>query len=571
MGDVGNTRLMETGETVLASPPPSDTNINPTNAILYDSTNATKCGYNLTHNSLSTFIAKGTYGMVYRPSYLRGSLENCLFDPQDHPFLIQPQTNYVTKIGITAKMLVEYQEYESLKTLDPAYRFHYPKPVFVDNMSLKLKVPDDCKHYFYGKYKSRALLRNEPYTFLVMNDGGHSLAHYIEHDGFLSDFDNCKRILNSFTQVFHGVKTLIDNRYMHYDMKPQNIVYDRRTGLTKLIDFGLTKNLDTLRGESVHGYNSKTWFNYPIEKFLITDDAWRSLRVVLSGVDADYPSIYDFAKFVFKPDRADRYWYDLFVPYEDYPWHEEMLGQIDNISDFIDDFNVESIFRDDFQRFLLTVKQAVDTDDEDHIQDFYERFLEEYASKLDIFGVGLSLMCMLSPMKECFAEVNLGYIWSGLFSFCLHLVSCNVFHRYDIDMAIEQYEDLMTTMNGAMSTSGGKRRGGRAGVMSMNGDRKLIREKSQGLSGKSNKMNTISPEKSLAEKLVAAPNKADKEKRLLKLLDMDPPEKIRKNQEFDKMYMNKLASIKGGVTSGGGKSKKSKKVNRKSKKVKNKK
>ena len=561
MTSAGNTILVDSVETA------SNVSINPTNPDYYDKNTSTKCGYGLEINSLSKFLAKGSYGVVYRPSYLYGEFQNCLFDANDHPFLTRTATNYVTKIGITDKMLIEYHEYDSLKTIDPTYTFHYPKPLFIDNKSLNIDVPRGCKDYFQRKYNSRLFLNNTLYTFLIMNDGGESLANYIEDESYLLNFENCVNILNSFTDVFYGVQTLINNRYMHNDLKPQNIVYDRHTGLTKLIDFGLTKNLDKLKLECTNRNNSKTWFNYPIEKFLITYDAWDNIRVILTGNDLNFNTIYDFANFTFNPDSYDDYWYNIFVPHESFPWHREMLGQINNIGNLDPDDNLENIFKVRFEEFLFELKEIFDTEDEDYIENAYDEFLEEYAKKLDVFGIGFSLMCLLSPMKETFVELNIIDIWNDLFSLCLHLINCNMFKRYDIDEAIEEYVHLMEDVNSVMSTGGKGRRGGRIKIPK----KKLIREKSELVTAKSKNTNTMSLEEALAKKLGAAPAISDKRKRnkeLFKLLDLDPPEKVLKNEEFDKMYKKKWTTMEKSESSSGGKSKKSKKANRKSKRVK---
>jgi serine/threonine protein kinase len=600
MGERGATNLMstipmETGETELVLDSPGNTiTINPTDTAYYDKATPGKCGYRLIKNPASKYVAKGSYGMVYRPAYLVGQLNNCLFDSRDHPLLIQPETKYVTKVGITDYMLEEYQEYDSLKEIDPTYKFHYPKPIFVDNLELDIPVPTKCTQYFRGKYGNDYLLENEPYSFLVMNDGGHSLAKCIEEPGYFSMLSTCVEVLVSFAQVFHGIKALVDNQYMHYDLKVQNIVYDKQTGLTKMIDFGLTRNAAEIQRGISNAKNGRTWFNYPIEKFMITQHTWEDIKAVLSGEDDDYPTVSSFVDFVFHHDPDpydDAYWYEIFVPHEHFPWHKAMLDQIDSLDNITDDYNVTSYLKYDFEKFLNIIKDVLDTGDDTHIQAFYQGFLEEYCKKVDIFGAGLSLLCLLSPMKETMTTNGHYILWSDFVDFTMNLLNCNVFDRYDIETAIHKYEVLLNDLRAETTRTSG----GRAVILQQQPQRqeaykaaarpKLIRDKPSILTTISRSiMNTISPaaattttrmsSKDLIQHIMSTPDTKSKEYRrkkqltVLKVLELDPPEKVMKNQEFDAKFMAKLATKKANPKGGkkGKKTKKAKKASRKTKK-----
>lgn len=77
------------------------------------------------------------------------------------------------------------------------------------------------------------------FYFLVMEDGGDSLAHFCGDQGALTNEDN----LHIVEQLFAAFGHIHQKGIMHRDVKPDNVVVRRRQGklCVKLCDFGLAK------------------------------------------------------------------------------------------------------------------------------------------------------------------------------------------------------------------------------------------------------------------------------------------------------------------------------------------
>lgn len=59
-----------------------------------------------------------------------------------------------------------------------------------------------------------------------------------------NDLSECS-ILRAFHHILHGVNYIHQRGYVHFDVKPQNILVDKRNDIFKVSDFGLTRKLTT--------------------------------------------------------------------------------------------------------------------------------------------------------------------------------------------------------------------------------------------------------------------------------------------------------------------------------------
>ena len=62
-----------------------------------------------------------------------------------------------------------------------------------------------------------------------------------EHGGRMSE----RRAFKYFAQLLNGVLFLHSNGFCHRDLKPENCMVDKGTHILKIIDFGLSKHLDS--------------------------------------------------------------------------------------------------------------------------------------------------------------------------------------------------------------------------------------------------------------------------------------------------------------------------------------
>lgn len=97
--------------------------------------------------------------------------------------------------------------------------------------------------------------------------------------------DNEKQ--TSVIQILEGVKLIHDNQYIHRDLKPENIL-KYHNGKYKISDFGLVKDLDTVRAEI------KTRF----KPNALGTDGYRAPEIGDSGIFSRQTDIYALGKII---------------------------------------------------------------------------------------------------------------------------------------------------------------------------------------------------------------------------------------------------------------------------------
>lgn len=88
-------------------------------------------------------------------------------------------------------------------------------------------------------------------------------------------------------QILSGLKTIHDNNYIHRDLKPENIL-KYKDGKYKITDFGLVKDLDSVRAEI------KTRF----EPNDLGSDGYRAPEITISGLFTKQSDIYAMGQII---------------------------------------------------------------------------------------------------------------------------------------------------------------------------------------------------------------------------------------------------------------------------------
>ncbi|MCF5765561.1 protein kinase [Aeromonas veronii] len=139
----------------------------------------------------------------------------------------------------------------------------------------------------------------------------------------------------AIVQILKGVKLIHDNNYIHRDLKPENIL-KYNGGMYKISDFGLVKDLDTVRAEI------KTRFN----PNALGTDGYRAPEISDSGIFSKQTDIYALGKII----------NDIYagsVPHA-------VRGIINTCTTFIPDYRYESVDKL-LQEFNKATNNATET------------------------------------------------------------------------------------------------------------------------------------------------------------------------------------------------------------------
>lgn len=198
-------------------------------------------------------IGEGGFGCVHRPSL------KCKNKPKMN------YKNKTSKILLKSEAKKELNEYKELQKIDKSGEFYLGVP--------KKCAPDGSLGSNNDAFKmcemSNKYLMNETDLF-IMQDGGQNIAQYVNQmKGWnlsKSSLKKCELFLLETLRLFRGILTFNENGLVHFDLKPQNIVYNEETNRLNFIDFGLMRKKEKLLKTSKNSsFSKRFWFNYPWE------------------------------------------------------------------------------------------------------------------------------------------------------------------------------------------------------------------------------------------------------------------------------------------------------------------
>lgn len=197
------------------------------------------------------FVNQGTYGCVYRP-----------------PLKCKNKKKFgkdmISKLMVDEEAKAEISGYKILEKIDPNHKYYPGPPEACDANATDPNITNsEC-----------TILAENPevkeYSLLFYKDGGTDLDDFVEEhlDSYLKT--NPQRQTDLFFlnahNLFKGIKLYINNDFIHHDIKPSNIVFNRKTYKFNFIDFGLSSVASDLVKDILTktDYESFHW-SYPIE------------------------------------------------------------------------------------------------------------------------------------------------------------------------------------------------------------------------------------------------------------------------------------------------------------------
>jgi serine/threonine protein kinase len=225
-------------------------------------------------------IGEGTYGCVLKPSV------TCTTPPESN----FSYDGYVSKVMINKEADKELAEFMIIKKYDSANEYHLGTPIKC-KPKLNTKSRNEiskCRSFDLRKMNENDL------EILVIKDGGPNLYDFCtkDLDSYLAT--NTQEQTDLFwVEVQHlllGLKFFQDNKIVHNDLKPQNILFNMKTRSLKYIDFGLMGNADTIEKESrLNQYKlGRFHWSFPLDSGLMNKYDYESYAIPLNIPEKDF-------------------------------------------------------------------------------------------------------------------------------------------------------------------------------------------------------------------------------------------------------------------------------------------
>jgi serine/threonine protein kinase len=177
------------------------------------------------------YVAMGGFGFVISPNIIM---------PETSPETYN--LNTVSKIFMKKNdALIEYDNHKIINRIDPEYRYH-----------LKMLNSDNCHKIMNNELRDlniyklphhiKVSLKNSKYYYINYDFGGLTLPQLFDsfesRKYYKTDKTIYLKICGEFLKLIQFVKLLLDKRYIHHDLKHNNILIDNNLTF-KTIDFGL--------------------------------------------------------------------------------------------------------------------------------------------------------------------------------------------------------------------------------------------------------------------------------------------------------------------------------------------
>ena len=202
------------------------------------------------------------------PNFLGSGTYGCAYDPPIQCEDGETPENTISKVmkGNNAKR--EFKEYDIVRDTDPegiytigALRMCKPE---LSNKKLQDYLKETCTPIQKSKL--------DDLSMLLLENGGMDLDRYIRE--VFNKMTNqqeraleTKRLFVRFMDILNGADLFTMNEVSHRDIKLQNVVFNKDTGRTKFIDFGIMITKPDFISSSVSGVNelAKSWEYFPKE------------------------------------------------------------------------------------------------------------------------------------------------------------------------------------------------------------------------------------------------------------------------------------------------------------------
>lgn len=343
-------------------------------------------------------IGQGTYGCVHKPQM------KC----KDRP---RKDATTVSKLMTRENANQELGEYSLIDFADEKKEYY-------------LGIPDDCNIEDKNAANLMAIAKCrdfvpkqvENYKLLLMKYGGKDLDEFGKEVKKWSSKTHVhvKKIELFWIEVsrlFRGLKAFKNNGIVHHDLKHPNVVYNQETNRINFIDFGFMTDKNSIINKcknSDYWLANKHHWSFPIENVLWNKRTYnRYANGTVSKLAKDFSSV-----------------------------SNEISKQIAYFFECITTFKFGTDGYKNITRKMITTffNLSMTLDKRD-----YNKFLNKSIDTIDSYGLGIALMYMLKQSAHLL-DRDFG---TRAFLLFKNMVHPNVYSRYDTDVLMNEYEDLL--------------------------------------------------------------------------------------------------------------------------------
>lgn len=350
-------------------------------------------------------IGEGAYGCIHKPSlHCKPGSAN-----------INSYSGKISKIMTKKHAKKEVDEYTIIANIDKQRAFYLGKPIECEpEKSLyNMNAIKKCKH------ANEMIEHLDDSELLVMKDGGLNIKEFSEQ---VRDIKNASAVPKmelfwiEFHRVLVAIHIFLQKGVLHFDMKPQNIVYDETGNRINIIDFGLTRNLKDVLNASKDSTNAMGHYHwsYPFE----TQFHNKAIYETFMSWNDDAKSQY-YSKIIQrisdektdKTTMAFRNFFSFMI--EDHPKGEDLFVK------YMEAF---------YENMLFEMKP-----------ENYDTFIAKSLETFDSYGTGISIAVVLNNTRRYISKKMAKDLDELVFA----MTDPKVFRRFTIAQSLHRFEEIL--------------------------------------------------------------------------------------------------------------------------------
>ena len=187
-------------------------------------------------------IGEGSYGCIYHPAINKDGSE---IDNKKYVSKIQKNNKYANNEKIIGELITKIDGY-----------INHFAPIIKKELLKTTKIKKD---FFKECSALKDSGKNNSLIIMKMEyiNGDDFIEYLIKNKGSI---DIVKNLISSYTHLLTSIKLLTDAKIIHYDLKGDNILFNKDKEIPIMIDFGLSINMNELINQSISIEKLKKFF-----------------------------------------------------------------------------------------------------------------------------------------------------------------------------------------------------------------------------------------------------------------------------------------------------------------------
>ena len=363
--------------------------------------------------SVSTSIGEGSYGCILRP-YITCDGKS------------SGDKKYISKFFFKKK---SYEE--ELKLQEKIKEIGFDKKGFTIKMksSCKLNLEDKNNESVKELSRSSCGIYDREVFQIIFEFGGTDLKKLFKNNELISKLNkmDMRKFLKKFVNIFKGLCELDSLNLIHFDIRPDNILYDFDTDKFFIIDFGLMKSKDTIYSIGyIDDFYIDPHQSYPNELNILGF----LNRSPSSSSKMDYEH---FNSKLFADYISSKMDMGFFNP------HQNHIRRITEIKEYIDnDINLNfketlEILKKDFKKDMSNKSLNI----------FVKNVCDDIRGKIDVYMLGLVLYeFLINIVKNLSSNSSIQNIPLEIYDLIKDMIKINPCDRITIQEAYKRFKSF---------------------------------------------------------------------------------------------------------------------------------